>query len=85
MASLYNADEVRAFLVTQGFLQEYNDGLLQYLRAFYFSEDSLPDLLARYVNEYGLTLTEIGSGNFLTTEIGDTLTLESGDSLILEA
>jgi hypothetical protein len=84
LADIWNNDEVRQFLADNGFIQQYNDGLTAYLRAFYLSGGTLAELVHQYINEYGTVLIVVGTGNFITAEDGDILILEDGDSLILE-
>lgn len=54
MADLRYNDEAIAFFAAQGYPTNYNDGMLAWLRAYYFTSGStLPDLLSRYIDENG--------------------------------
>lgn len=57
MADLRKNDEARTFFKTNGYPIQYNDGMLAWLRDYFFiSNSSLPDLLAAYVLENGYTM-----------------------------
>lgn len=58
--SIWNNDEAIKFFEENNYPREYNDGLYAYLRDTYnifntYSIPSLPDLLRRYLNDYGDT------------------------------
>lgn len=56
LPSLWNNDDARAFFIEQGYPQQYNDGLLAYLRDLYnVTGSTLPDLLKRHLRDYGDT------------------------------
>jgi hypothetical protein len=51
---IFNNDEAVAFFRENGYPSGYNDGMLAWLREVYnTTHSSLPDLLSRYLNEYG--------------------------------
>lgn len=55
--SIFNADDVKTFGVANGYGVQYNDILLNWLRAHYLTTGStLPDLLARWIKENGKDL-----------------------------
>lgn len=61
--SLFNNDEAVAFFVANGYPSNYNDGMLAWLRdVFNVTGSSLPDLLARYLREYGDRFNMIVAG-----------------------
>lgn len=62
--NLWNNDQARAFFKENGYPEQYNDGLLAYLRETYpfAGGQTLPDLLARYLREYGDTFNMIIAG-----------------------
>lgn len=62
--NILNNDEARAFFKENGYPEQYNDGLLVYLRETYpfAGGQTLPDLLARHLNEYGDTFNMIIAG-----------------------
>lgn len=63
--NIWNIDTARAFFRENGYPEQYNDGLLAYLREVYPLEDggrTLPDLLARHLREYGDTFNMIIAG-----------------------
>lgn len=64
MTTIWNNDYARAFFKDHGYPEQYNDGLLAYLRDTYpfAGGQTLPDLLARYLNEYGDTFNMIIAG-----------------------
>ena len=56
LPSLWNNDDARAFFIEHGYPQQYNDGLLAYLRDLYnVTGSTLPDLLKRHLRDYGDT------------------------------
>lgn len=78
MASILNADEVHAFLIANGYPNQYNDGLRAYLRVFFNLPDaSLADLFVRYIIENGIDLAAPDPG-------GDELLLEGGLGSLLQ-
>ena len=63
--NLWNNDEAIAFFRDNGYPEQYNDGLYAYLKDTYPFEDggrTLPDLLSRYLNEFGDTFKMIIAG-----------------------
>lgn len=82
MANINHNDEVIAFLVANGYPSEYNDGLLQWLRAFFgVSSFTLNDLLHRYQPVYG---NELLPAFLLRTEASDDIITEDGTFLTQE-
>lgn len=78
MASIFNPDEVKQFLINNGYPTQYNDGLRNYLRVLYSQPNaSLPDLFVKYILEHGTTLSD-------PTVVGDKLLAESGNIFVLE-
>lgn len=64
--TIWNNDEARAFFLQNGYPENYNDGMLAWLRNYYNTTGSnLPDLLFRYIKEVGL---EFASGNVMWRE-----------------
>lgn len=54
MTTIWNNDYARAFFKDHGYPEQYNDGLFAWLKDVYgVTNSSLPDLLARYLREYG--------------------------------
>lgn len=54
MTTIWNNDYARAFFKENGYPEQYNDGLLAYLRDLYnVSGSTLPDLLKRHLKEFG--------------------------------
>lgn len=54
MTTIWNNDYARAFFKDHGYPEQYNDGMLAWLREVYgVTGSTLPDLLARYLEEYG--------------------------------
>lgn len=65
MTTIWNNDYAIAFFKENGYPEQYNDGMLAWLREVYPLNDggkTLPDLLARYLNEYGDTFNMINAG-----------------------
>lgn len=65
MSNIWNNDYAIAFFKEHGYPEQYNDGMLAWLREVYPLNDggkTLPDLLARYLNEYGDTFNMINAG-----------------------
>ena len=88
MANIFRPDEVKAFLLANGYPTQYTDGLLAYLRVvFELPNASLPDLFVRYIITYGVDLEitdPTPTGNFLLLEDGTSkLLLEDGTSFLL--
>lgn len=54
MTTIWNNDYARSFFKDHGYPEQYNDGLFAWLKDVYgVTNSSLPDLLARYLWEYG--------------------------------
>lgn len=88
MANIFRPDEVKAFLLANGYPTQYNDGLLAFLRVvFDLPNASLPDLFIRYIITYGVELDIADpspSGNFFLQEDGTSkLLMEDGTSFLL--
>lgn len=88
MANIFRPDEVRAFLLANGYPSQYNDGLRAYLRVvFNEPEASLPDLFTKYIVEFGVDLADpdpAPEGNFFLQEDGTSkILLEDGTSFLL--
>lgn len=57
MADLRINDEAKAFFKTNGYPTNYNDGMLAWLRDYFFKTYSTnPDLLSKYIDEVGYTM-----------------------------
>lgn len=57
MADLRINDEAKAFFITNSYPKGYNDGMMAWLKAYYFTEaGALRDLMARYIAENGYTM-----------------------------
>lgn len=54
MTTFWNNDYARAFFKDHGYPEQYNDGMFAWLKDVYgVTNSTLPDLLARYLKEYG--------------------------------
>lgn len=54
MTTIWNNDYARAFFKDHGYPEQYNDGMFAWLKDVYgVTNSTLPDLLARYLEEYG--------------------------------
>lgn len=88
MANILIPDEVIAFLIANGYPDQYNDGLRAFLRIYYSLPDAtLPDLFVRYITEVGLSLEDPlppdPPGNRLWMEDGVSYILMEDNSFIL--
>lgn len=70
LPSIWNNDDAKTFFRENGYpYNSYNDGMLAYLRDIYPLTDgakTLPDLLARYLNDYGDTFNMYIAGKSAT-------------------
>lgn len=83
MANIFNNDDVKQWLISNGFIgRSVNDGITAYLRDLFSSSAPLPDLLKQHLDLYGETLQTPTSK--LLMETGEFLLLENTDNILLE-